>query len=629
MINNLFPPYPDEIFYGFVGRYHSLSGNPSVFYTLLELFNLYRSKGENINISYPVNLSFLCSQIPSSFNISPDDIIKNNTLFPFFQPFLPKNIADLVLKGMKGKTNFHLNDMMGANSIDLFTDNIVKICKKCVKEDIANIGEGYIHRTHQIPGCFICNKHHIPLEYIDLTQTKYFNNFFILDDIIDKSRPFIIDNKIFNNLLQLTLDISYLTSKNLDNYDLEKIRKNYSEKLMIEGYSNFNGRIIKSKIQNNFLSFYNKNYLIFLNSDLNSKMKYNWLYYISKNRVEKIHPIRHLLFIRFLFGGIKEFINFNEEYEPFGKSPWPCLNIQCNHYKLDTINSYELLKSRYRDKIYGRFKCSKCGFIYTRCGPDIDTNDRYIINTVEEYGHAWEKELTDLLINYNYCVETLRKKLKCSAGSIISYVCSHNLVHYLTENDQIKIQSKPNKDLIAEYKNAILQYIKNNKKATRSKIYSTLNKECALVIIRDNEWYNKVLPAPLKKELNCQVKGDLVNWSKRDLELSKKVIEAINEIKENTDFRISKNQLAARTDSTYITKPKYLSKLPITQKIINDSIESNDDYLKRKCDYIIKYLFNKGQTITAGQLRIKLKITINNNENLNNYIEESLLKYTF
>ena len=65
----------------------------------------------------------------------------------------------------------------------------------------------------------------------------------------------------------------------------------------------------------------------------------NWLLANVRKHRKSFHPIRHLLFIRFLTDAIPEFFATDYEYKPFGNAPWLCLNAAADHYLQPVITN--------------------------------------------------------------------------------------------------------------------------------------------------------------------------------------------------------------------------------------------------------------------------------------------------
>jgi len=184
---SFFPtPYPDELWYSVLCRYHVRSGNPTSAATFRELF------GDRDNAALasflPNDMIYkIAKQLPDRL-IDVEDIALNHTLFKYlfrFQPLETKH--KLLVMAKKGKIDFPVHLPKAYKSREL------KICPMCMREDIRQYGEPYWHLSHQIPHMLVCRKHGCRLNSRKLKGNKVNNNFILPDnrdmDMVDTSVP--------------------------------------------------------------------------------------------------------------------------------------------------------------------------------------------------------------------------------------------------------------------------------------------------------------------------------------------------------------------------------------------------------------------------------------------------------
>ena len=80
-------PYPDELWYSVICRYHIRSGNPSVKYSIREL---YGANHINVPVELCGALSSLLEAIPAKA-LTAKDIIMQHTLYPYYTRFFSNN----------------------------------------------------------------------------------------------------------------------------------------------------------------------------------------------------------------------------------------------------------------------------------------------------------------------------------------------------------------------------------------------------------------------------------------------------------------------------------------------------------------------------------------------------------
>lgn len=92
----VFPqPYPDEILYSVVARYHLISGNQLTRQTMDELFGL---RKKTLSLAIPQNLRILSERARMS---SADQLLLEHTMFPYFMAFATKKMKQRLPLGFR------------------------------------------------------------------------------------------------------------------------------------------------------------------------------------------------------------------------------------------------------------------------------------------------------------------------------------------------------------------------------------------------------------------------------------------------------------------------------------------------------------------------------------------------
>ena len=164
-------PYPDELWYSVICRYHIRSGNPSVKYSIREL---YGTNHINVPVELCGALSPLLEAIPTKA-LTAKDIIMQHTLYPYYTRFFSTNRKKsaymLALNG-----NRHAGQHIGIYQSSSMDARRLRYCPECFDEDIAAYGEPYWHRLHQIPGIAVCPRHGCWLADTEVTLTGHRHN---------------------------------------------------------------------------------------------------------------------------------------------------------------------------------------------------------------------------------------------------------------------------------------------------------------------------------------------------------------------------------------------------------------------------------------------------------------------
>lgn len=157
--------YEGELWYSSICRYHVKSGGTKL--TRLDSLNvLFHQKAIYMLNPTSVNSSVyqITSQLPEGV-LYTEQIILNNTLFPYITRFYPLNEKRVLLKRLcDGEYN-----MRTYNPHTRKSNNCLYYCPLCVQEDRNKYGEAYWHTIHQIPHMECCNKHLCRLKPLEIT----------------------------------------------------------------------------------------------------------------------------------------------------------------------------------------------------------------------------------------------------------------------------------------------------------------------------------------------------------------------------------------------------------------------------------------------------------------------------
>ena len=98
---SFFPnPYPDELLYSVIARYHTRSGNRGFRQTDMDLFNYHSQQAAKVILSN--NLDYLVNNLPIGSKQTKENLIQNHTLYPFYVTFLTTAeawiVKDLMIK---------------------------------------------------------------------------------------------------------------------------------------------------------------------------------------------------------------------------------------------------------------------------------------------------------------------------------------------------------------------------------------------------------------------------------------------------------------------------------------------------------------------------------------------------
>ncbi|MBP1863665.1 mRNA-degrading endonuclease HigB of HigAB toxin-antitoxin module [Clostridium tetanomorphum] len=611
-------PHEDELLYSILARYRVYSGNVSLKSTLDDI---YGHRNVTAVMDLPSNINRIIANMPLGNQYDANELIQKYTLYPFYAAFIPPKRANEIKDYMKEDKGGSIYNKIGLMASSIRLNEYFKFCPECVKEDQERFGELYWHRIHQISGVFVCPKHKVLLQDSKIPVRGFNKHEYVAATVnnCNNSRGITnITDDMHQKLNLIAQDIEALLNTEHENKEIEWFIDQYANILMEKGLANINRKIKQKELLTSFVNYYGDKLLILLQSYIDIHSDQNWLSDLVRRKNKTSHPIRHLLFIRFLGITIDDLFNKKIEYKPFGDGPWPCLNVASTHYLKDAIVDVNIKHNADSKKPLGTFRCS-CGFIYSRTGPDIENDDRYKISKIKVYGPIWEEKLKELAEKRLSLRETARQ-LNADPATIKKYVDKLDIRTYWENRTVENIKDDKVRDITMIEENN-LQLKQNEwlslKKKYPSKsrtelrklnpaLYSWLYRNC-------KEWMEK--NSPIKQEPSSVTSR--INWQERDNEILLRVTEVVEEImnSEEKPERITISLIGSKLGIRSLIE-KHLSKLSRTKKCLEENIESTKDFQIRRIEWAIKELKLQGKELKPWKIYRMAGIRIEHYEEL-------------
>ncbi len=287
MLNFFTDPYPNELLFSAISRYHFYSGNRSTKDTNYDLY------GSGTICLHHDDLDKMVENLEGIYNRK--DIIFNHTFFPL--------------------DYFFDKDIIYENSYSFINGKKMHYCPDCLKDDIDKHGEAYFHREHQFIDIVICPIHRTVLKlYGDEIRFKNINDYKRLDiKNIDINVKQILDDSKHDKLWQISkLYYELICSKPkqyVNKYVLEHyyMRSLKEKGLNLENIANRRINLEKEIIEfygNSIIKLFFKKYSNYLN--LNDK------------EIKCYRLLRHLVLINFLGKNINDIISdIEKDYNEF------------------------------------------------------------------------------------------------------------------------------------------------------------------------------------------------------------------------------------------------------------------------------------------------------------------------
>lgn len=153
-------PLPGETLFSWCSRYHLLAVNGLDRNTCLQLFGHHRTGTAH---DFPARVGIFARETRGALGTA-SEIIQQRTLLPFYLPFRPEALGRQAEQALCGQGIGHLKYRLGLLSSGLGAAHPLKACASCVREGLALHGWAYWRRSHQLPGVWLCPRHHEPLQ---------------------------------------------------------------------------------------------------------------------------------------------------------------------------------------------------------------------------------------------------------------------------------------------------------------------------------------------------------------------------------------------------------------------------------------------------------------------------------
>lgn len=575
-------PYPDEILYSIVARYHIRSGNVFWKHTLEDLFG---KRTISASVMLPSGIGSLVQHLPKNTTLNEQVLIEKHTMYPFYTVFLPKEKAQSIYNSMLSDDGKGIYMQSGIMASSIPQNKYLKYCSACAKEDIAMYGELYWHRLHQLPGKLICPKHELWLENSTIPINHSNKHVFILPissncDLTKARKANPTFRRQINKIIQ---QAEYLLNGRFKNQTFSHFTEFYRHQLIEKGFANFNGRVKQKELHEAFHNFFSNELLKCLYIKVGEAQ---WIADFSRKHRKAFNPYYHLLMLNFLSLNVNSvFRSDSFENNPFSYPKWPCLNALCPDYKASVIKDVTIRRCEKTKMPIGRFTCPNCGFSYTRKDKDQNNDDRYKYTRIMDFGFIWKKELLSLL-NNELSYREIARRLAVDTSTVIKY---EKIINKESDSKHFK-----DNDLVIKHRNEWLQLKRTYSDLTKTQLREKSPALYAFLYRNDRDWLNSNSPKRRKGESI----NNRVNWLKRDKELLERVQKVAREIRDIADkpVRITVKTLGDGIGQRALLE-KHLDRMLETKVFIEEVSESEQDFRLRRVKYVINEMLENGEVI--------------------------------
>ncbi|KIL74125.1 TnsD family Tn7-like transposition protein [Bacillus badius] len=575
-------PYPDELLYSAIARYHFYSGNIDCKDTLEEVF---QSRSVVPSVGIGSHFSVLAEQLGTHYPI--ETLLSRHTVYLYYASFLSKQRQQNILKDVLGDGQ-GLYTRLGFVAGSICKKDGIYYCAECAKADASKYGEPYIHREHQLQGIDYCPHHASSLQKYEMAVTSRIE--YVRFELKNMNLSAIYEADPYQELLvQLAQQAYKLLQIPLHTLSREDLVLKYRRVLRNRNLITVSNCVRQKELLDLFKHTFPPGFLKKYQSEPEVEDEYNWLKIATRNLKRHVHPFRHLLMMHFLEIDAGELLNQPADTGPFEEGPWPCLNRAAAHYKELVIKEVEITRDFKTTNPIGTFSCS-CGFVYSRKGPDASMTDQFRIGRIKAFGDVWQSKLEQL--------STTRSSVRAIAREL--GVDSKTVNKYLKGVSQVKTPMKSaNQSLLASYKKELQEGIKQFPALSRTELRAHFKKQYIFIYRHDHEWLMENLPVKQKSKPVLRT----ANWAERDQEYAGKIKVLQKELSiADKPVRMTKSLLGKKLG--ILKKLEYhLDKLPDTAQLLDEIIETVQQFQIRRCYRLIDQMMEQDQPIRTWEVQ--------------------------
>ena len=614
-------PYPDELFYSVLCRYHMRCGVPSTGITNREVGGF--KVGQSIYL--PQTVGRLSSMLPSEMGLTAEDVLKETTIFPYIKPFIPEERGRRATEILTSSEPNNLHNATGFSRLELPKWKHLRYCKECWKDDLRVYGEAYWHRLHLLPGVMVCPVHGTVISDSNLliaNLTREFHPASFALATLKVAEQYT--RKLKEQLISLSEDSAWLLQNGYTLLSLENTLERYLVLLNIRGFLNLSRTKTKSKELDDALRDYYGDALLGL-LEINSGERIPWSRKLFYRKGGLSNPLWHLLLMRFLAGSAEAFfMEQRQKLLPYGSGPWPCRNPVCEHHLENTITvieeKYEL--SRFK----ATFKCPRCGFAYCRSnGGQTTLPPQSVRIYTVDYGWLWESMMMRHLKD-GIPVMKIMELMHCGYRTVMEFGVANGFFpheripkkyFYGKQGKTDKAENLSDEDLGELYREQWKAAVATAPSASRSDLMRRFPLAYRWLRENDLQWYEMNSPSSRKSRMN---------WGEKDVKYLKQVTAAFDVMLAipGKPLWITLRAMERYAGINNLYQLLKAERLPLTKTFLDSHIESRADWSKRKVRWAVECICGTGEQPCISAVQLMTGITPKVFDSFRDYANEQI-----
>lgn len=570
------PPHEDELLYSLCARYARLMGYGNLKTTLHHLFG----RGTITAVAdLPTHLGALSGRLAHIGGPGADELINRHTLLPYFAAFHLAERREGARAAMHGEGHPHW--LLGLMASRVPKPQALHFCPSCAAEERVRQGEAYWHRTHQLPGVLLCERHGVWLEASEVVLPAPVTRhaFVPAETAIPRGElaRLVPEGHSRDVLFDLAQRARTLLMGPPPSVSPSALRARYLTALAERELATFSGQLHVEELRSALRTF--------LPAEVTEKLGLSreddgwWLRLLRKPRTAA-HTLHHLVLQAFL-GLDCEMLGMPAR--PFGTGPWPCLNRASPHHGEGRIGHIQVdYTSNAREPI-GTFSCS-CGFVYRRVGPDRTSKDAYSLDRVDAYGPVWESALREFWLEPALSLRELSRRLGFDPKTVRRQAARLGLLPQRPGSRVAKVPTRKDSVPVSPperrttYRAAWQRGRQEQPGASTSELRRRLPGVYTWLYRHDHAWLDRHKPVPgIPKAATPRI-----NWKQRDIHLACALRRAARDLlRWERPVRVTPSRLGREVRQAALLA-QHLDRLPKCAAVLSELTETREAFAVRR-----------------------------------------------
>lgn len=282
-------PYPDELLYSVIARYAVHTGLAHNQKAVLR--DVYGKTSAVAIPDIPSHLNAIVENVQNVWQTTAIQLIQQNTLAPLYYPFLPTEKVKQVTASMVSTNGGGIHTRCGIAASSVKQTEFFRYCPACVEEQMADYGECYWQRRHQVAGMQVCLKHSCRLIITDLSfHPKQKHLYQSANSTVIRNKPDTVHLQTIEKLL-LSRVKELLELNSLKGHSSHQWTQFYQNLASHHGLKT-KSRIDHFKVRQKLMRDWSNTSF---RAELLGEKGANWLTQIFRKHRTSFHPVRHLM----------------------------------------------------------------------------------------------------------------------------------------------------------------------------------------------------------------------------------------------------------------------------------------------------------------------------------------------